>query len=68
MTWAEVLIQYDSDGEWRQLSDFQAKRKKSIVLPVIPRRPDHFRLKIRGKGAVRISSLAIETAQGSDRG
>ena len=67
-TWAEVLIQYDSDGEWRRISDFQAKRRKSVLLPVIPRRPDHFRLKIRGTGAARIGSLAIETAAGSDRG
>lgn len=66
-TWAEVYMQYDSDGVWRMISDFQAKRKKSVVLPVIPRRPDHFRIRIRGTGAVRISSLAIETAQGSDR-
>ena len=67
-TEATVSIQYDSDGVWREINSMTARRKRSVLLPVIPRRPDHFRLKIAGTGAVRISSLAIETAQGSDRG
>ena len=65
---ATVYIKYDSADEWKHVSTVTAARKKSVLLPLIPRRWDHIRLKIEGTGQVRISSLALETATGSDRG
>ena len=63
----EVQLRYDGEHKWRPAADVTAKRKRSVVVPVIPRRLDHFRLKLSGKGRCRISSLSIESAAGSDR-
>jgi len=61
-----VLLQFDSDGEWRQVSTLKADRKRSFSLPVIPRRCDHWRLRLEGTGRWRLLSLAREYYEGSD--
>ncbi len=67
-TSATVSIKYDSAESWTRVAQFQAATKRSVLLPVIPRRWDHIRLRINGTGAARISSLTLETAAGSDKG
>lgn len=64
---ARIFMLFDSDGDWREAAHVQTDRKRSVVLPIVPRRADHFRLRLTGRGGVRISSLAIEAAAGSDR-
>jgi hypothetical protein len=64
---ARVWMKYDSEADWRKAAELTARRKRSAVIPVIPRRLDHFQLRIEGQGDCRISSLAIESAGGSDR-
>lgn len=64
---AAVKLRFDSEDFWRTASTVRAGKKRSVVLPVIPRRYDHFRLRIEGTGICRISSLTFETAEGSDR-
>ena len=66
-TGVRVLIRYDSENDWRTVGELSAKRKRSAVLPVTPRRLDHFRVRIEGTGACRISSLTYETTGCSDR-
>lgn len=60
-----AAVQYDSDGVWHTLATVAAGAKRSVTLPVLPRRCDHFRLRLTGTGAWRLLSLArTETAAG----
>ena len=63
---ADVLIQFDSDGVWEPVSSLEAAAKRSYYLPIIPRRADHYRLKLEGTGACRVYSLVREFYSGSE--
>ena len=63
---ADILIQFDSDGVWRRVKRLEAGRKRSFYLPVVPRRCDHFRLRMEGKGGCRVFSLTREVYAGSE--
>lgn len=62
-----VKLKYDSTGDWQEIARVECSEKKSFVLPVIPRRVDHYRLRLEGKGGCRISSIARQVAAGSER-
>ena len=62
---AAVHIKYDSMGDWMLVANLTATIKKSYYLPVVPRRCDHFRLKLSGSGPCIVHSLTTETAEGS---
>jgi hypothetical protein len=64
--WAQLEIMYDSDGEWVRQGEIRGKRMKTFVLPVIPRRCDHLRFRIKGKGTFRIYSIGRYVEVGSD--
>lgn len=57
-----AAVQYDSDGVWHTLAAVAAGAKRSVTLPVVPRRCDHFRLRLTGTGAWRLQSLAYTQA------
>lgn len=60
-----AAAQYDSDGQWHTLANVTAGAKRSFTLPVLPRRCDHFRLRMTGTGAWRLLSLTrTEAAAG----
>ena len=62
-----VCIMYDSDGVWRPVRSVTGEtRKRSFYLPVVPRRCDHFRLRLTGTGGCRIHSLTREYYSGSE--
>lgn len=63
---AELWIEYDSDGIWIQKGRIKRNRMGMIVLPVVPRRCDHLRAKITGRGGFRILSLSKVLEVGSD--
>lgn len=65
-TRAEMDIMYDSDGEWRPQGEIRGTRMKNFVLPVIPRRCDHLRMRIRGTGEFRIYSIGRYLEVGAD--
>ena len=58
--------QYDSDGVWRDQGVITSNGTDSFVIPVVPRRCDHFRVRLSGKGDVKIYSIAKIVEQGSD--
>lgn len=58
-----VSVQYDSDGVWRAAGAFTAGKKRTFLLPLVPRRCDHFRLRVQGTGAWRLLSLARKEQQ-----
>jgi len=69
---AMVWLRYDSgasapDGGWRQVGrTMTAERKRTFLLPVIPRRTDHYRLKLMGTGGCTVHSIAREYHAGSE--
>ena len=61
-----VFIQYDNDGIWHTVKRMSGLgEKKSVYLPVIPRRCDHFRLRFVGIGEWELHSLALDLRQSS---
>lgn len=62
----DVLVQYDSDGVWHNQGRVQGVGTRTFMLPVRPRRCDHFRIRLEGSGDVRIYSFAKIFEAGSD--
>lgn len=62
----DVLVQYDSDGVWHNQGRIQGVGTRTFMLPVRPRRCDHFRIRLEGSGDVRIYSFAKVFEAGSD--
>jgi len=65
-SWVKMLIEYDSDGEWLEVGYMEGVGTRTFMLPVRPRRCDHFRFRIEGQGDVRVYSLAKIHESGSD--
>ena len=67
---ADISVMFDSSGVWQPVrtvrGDTAAGRKGSHYLPVIPRRCDHFRVKIVCDGPWKLHSLAQEVYTGSE--
>lgn len=61
-----MQIEYDSDGEWQEMWHCTGTATlRSFTVPVIPRRCDHLRLRLSGKGDVKIYSIARYLEGGS---
>ena len=63
---ADVYVEYDSDGIWRHAGHMEGNGMGTFMLPLRPRRCDHFRFKIEGEGEVRVFSFAKIFEVGSD--
>lgn len=63
-----IEIQYDSSGEWRNVIERYATRKRSLEIPVPVARCDHFRLRFSGFGEFILFNIAKVTEEGSGRG
>lgn len=61
-----VKMMFDSDGRWRQVAELTTEKKRSYYLPIIPRRCDHFRIRLEGVGEWRLYSLTREHYAGSE--
>lgn len=64
---ADVMIQFDSDGIWRKVKTLTAYKKRSYYLPIVPRRCDHFRIKIYAQGGWKLHSMVRESYSGSEQ-
>ena len=63
----EVYLQFDTDGQWQKVNGALGQSvKRSYYLPIIPRRGDHYRLRLRGIGGCRVYSLVREFYSGSE--
>ena len=62
----KIEIQFDSDGSWELVSQLETAVKRSFYLPIIPRRSDHYRLKLTGSGDWKIYSMVRENYIGSE--
>ena len=63
---AALYIEYDSDGVWHCAGRMKGTGTKTFMLPVRPRRCDHFRIKLEGTGDVRVYSFSKILEVGSD--
>lgn len=61
-----LAIEYDSSGVWQDQGTVAGRGMDAFVFPVIPRRCDHFRIRLSGRGSVRVYSMAKVLEQGSD--
>jgi hypothetical protein len=62
----KISIRYDSIGDWEQIFSVTGTSLRSFVMPVRPRRCDHFNIRIEGKGHGKIYSITKTIEQGSD--
>ena len=62
----DFYLQYDSSGSWEHKFNMSGKGTRTFTVPVIPKRCDHFKYKIVGKGGCKIHSITKTTEQGSD--
>lgn len=64
----DVYIKYDNDEDWTHVKTLTApaNKKWSPYLPVIPRRSDHFKIRINAHGTWKLYSLVRENYVGSE--
>lgn len=64
--WAEASIRFDSGEEWVRAGRMETDRKRTFLLPIVPRRADHYRLRLAGRGGAVLHSLARQAYGGSE--
>lgn len=62
----DVWLEYDSSGVWEHAGHIEGRGTRTFLLPVCPVRCDHLRLRLSGRGSVRLLSLARIVEAGSD--
>ena len=62
----DFYLQYDSSGRWEHKFNMSGKGTRTFTVPVIPKRCDHFKYKLVGKGGCKVHSITKTTEQGSD--
>lgn len=62
----EIYIEYDSSGVWERMGRVKIDGTGTVTAPVCPRRCDHMRLRLEGKGEFRLFSIAKILEMGSD--
>ena len=62
----DFYLQYDSSGEWEHKFNMSGTGTRTFSVPIIPKRCDHFKYKLTGKGGCKIHSITKTMEQGSD--
>jgi len=62
----DIYIQYDSSGLWERKGRIKFKGTGTVTVPIRPRRCDHMRIRLEGKGEFRLFSIAKILSIGSD--
>ncbi len=60
------FLQYDSCGEWEHKFSMSGTGTRTFSIPIIPKRCDHFKYKISGRGHCKIHSITKTVEEGSD--
>lgn len=61
-----IYIEYDSSGVWEHQGRIKGRGTTSFMVPVKPKRCDHFRIKLEGHGTVRLYSFSKLFEGGTD--
>lgn len=64
---ASFYIQYDSDGVWHRKGEMHGKGIRTYLIPIVPMRCDHMKIKIEGSGDAKIFSIAKLLEEGGDQ-
>ncbi len=62
----DFYLQYNSSGEWEHKFNMSGKGTRTFSIPIIPKRCDHFKYKLTGKGGCKIHSITKTMEEGSD--
>ena len=62
----QIFLEYDSSGLWQYMGEVRVPEAGTSVVPVRPRRCDHMRMRLEGRGEVKIYSIARILETGSD--
>ena len=62
----EVYMKYDSDPMWKREYTLRNARKKTYLIPIIPRRCSQFRYRIAGYGKFRLYGISKYVEEGSE--
>lgn len=63
----DLWIEYDSSGIWERKGHMEGHGKiQSYMIPVIPRRCDHMRIRMSGEGDIQVYSVARLLGGGGD--
>lgn len=60
------FLQYDTCGEWEHKFSMSGTGTRTFSIPIIPKRCDHFKYKISGRGHCKIHSITKTVEEGSD--
>lgn len=61
-----VFLEYDSSGRWEKQGEIISDILRTVTLPIRPRRCDHLRIRVEGRGDMKIFSIARILEIGSD--
>lgn len=62
-----ISVQYDCEDTWQQVGYVMGDCLQSFLLPIRPRRCQFLRLKLEGKGDVKVYSMTKTISGGSDK-
>lgn len=64
----ELFIEYDSSGEWEKQGSegYGSSRRGTLMIPVRPRRCDHYRIRISGTSEIEVYSIDFLGMTGGD--
>ena len=62
-----ILAQYDSCGAWENIGTMSGVNLRSFTFPVRPRRCDHLRIRMEGRGKAMIFAITKTFSGGSDK-
>ena len=62
----DFYLKYDSTGDWEHIFNMSGKGTRAFSIPIIPKRCDHFKYKLSGKGGCKIHSITKTMEEGSD--
>lgn len=62
----DIFLRYDGEGPWVHGANLRGSGLGAQVVSLLPRRCDHFALRLKGRGACRLYSIAMILEDGSD--
>ena len=62
----KIFIKYETDGVWVPSGEIFFSGTGTVTVPIRPRRCDHLRLRLEGRGYFRLFSMARILEVGSD--
>ena len=64
----KISLMYDSSGIWQEYRTITQKdRITTVNIPIVPRRCDHLKIRVSGKGGLTLYSISKMYKQGSRR-